>query len=255
MTDTVATPGTTVALVHGAFADSSGWAGVIHRLRAAGVRAQAISNPLRGIAGDAAYVASALGQIPGPVLAVGHSYGGAIITNAAARSGNVTGLVYVAAFAPDEGEKLLEVENGSTDSVLNTALVETQYPTGQGSETVGEFSIDPAKFHSVFAADLSEEQAADMAATQRPVSALGFVEPNGTPAWRTLPSWAVVATGDKAAGADVVRSMAQRAGAAITEADGSHVIFISRPDVVADVILQALDSLSRGATERTPAGV
>jgi pimeloyl-ACP methyl ester carboxylesterase len=257
MTDADITPAPTptVALVHGAFADSSGWAGVIDRLRAAGVPAHAVSNPLRGITADTAYVASALAQIPGPVLAVGHSYGGAIITNAAARAGNVVGLVYVSAFAPDEGEKLLEIENGSTDSVLNTALVERQYPTGQGAETVGEFSIDPAKFHSVFAADLPEEQAADMAATQRPVSALGFVEPNGAPAWQTLPSWAVVSTGDKAAGTDVVRSMAQRAGAAITEADGSHVLFVSRPQVVADVILQALDALSRGAVTPTPAGV
>ena len=251
MPDATAAP--TVALVHGAFADSSGWTGVIHRLRAAGVTAVAISNPLRGISEDAAYVASALAQIPGPVLAVGHSYGGAIITNAALRAGNVVGLVYVAAFAPDEGEKLLEVENGSTDSVLNTALVERQYPSGDA--TVGEFSIDPAKFHSVFAADLSEEDAADMAALQRPVSALGFVEPNGAPAWASLPSWAVVATGDTAAGADVVRSMAERAGATITEAEGSHVIFISRPDVVADVVLQALRSVSGQASGGIAAAV
>jgi pimeloyl-ACP methyl ester carboxylesterase len=253
MTDaTTAVP--TVVLVHGAFADSSGWTGVIDRLRAAGVPAQAVSNPLRGITADTAYVATALAQIPGPVLAVGHSYGGAVITNAAVRAGNVVGLVYVSAFAPDEGEKLLEIENGSTDSVLNTALVERQYPTGQGTETVGEFSIDPAKFRSVFAADLPEEQAADMAATQRPVSALGFVEPNGPPAWKTLPSWAVVSTGDKAAGADVVRSMAQRAGATITEAEGSHVLFVARPQVVADVILQALEALSGAAPAVAAAG-
>jgi pimeloyl-ACP methyl ester carboxylesterase len=244
-----------VALVHGAFADSSGWAGVLHRLRAAGIPAQAISNPLRGISADAAYVASAIGQIPGPVLAVGHSYGGAVITNAAVRAGNVVGLVYVAAFAPDEAEVLLDVENGSTDSVLNTALVQRTYPTGQGEETVGEFSIDPAMFHSVFAADLSEELAADMAATQRPVSAVGFVEPSGPPAWKSLPSWAVVATGDRAAGSDVVRSMAQRAGATITEAEGSHVIFISQPQIVADVILQAVASLSPGAARSAPASV
>jgi pimeloyl-ACP methyl ester carboxylesterase len=248
-------PAPTVALVHGAFADNSGWAGVLHRLRAAGIPAQAVVNPLRGISADAAYVASAIGQIPGPVLAVGHSYGGAVITNAAVRAGNVVGLVYVAAFAPEEGEKLLDIENGSTDSVLNTALIERQYPTGQGSETVTEFSIDPAKFHSVFAADLPDEQAADMAATQRPVSAVGFVEPSGVPAWKSLPSWAVVATGDTAAGTDVVRSMAQRAGAVITEAEGSHVIFISQPQVVADVILQALESLSQGAAATAPATV
>jgi len=237
----------TVALVHGAFADSSGWNGVIRRLTAAGVHAQAVSNPLRGIAADSAYVASALAQLPGPVLAVGHSYGGAIITNAAVRAGNVVGLVYVAAFAPDEGEKLIEIENGSTDSVLNTALVERQYPTGQGTETATEFSIDPAKFHAAFASDVSPEEAALMAATQRPVSAFGFVEPNGPPAWKTLPCWAVVATGDKAAGSDVVRSMAQRAGMTITEIEGSHVAFITNPKAVADVILQALEAVSTTA--------
>jgi pimeloyl-ACP methyl ester carboxylesterase len=256
--DIVAATGPTVALVHGAFADSTGWTGVIERLTAAGVRAQAISNPLRGIAYDAAYVASALGQVPGPVLAVGHSYGGAILSNAAARSGNVVGLVYVAAFAPDEGEKLLEIENGSTDSVLNTALVELQYPTGQGSETATEFAISADKFHSVFAADLPEERAAVMAVTQRPASVLGFVEPNGAPAWKTLPCWAVVATGDRAAGSDVVRSMAQRAGMTITEVEGSHVIFISQPQAVVDVILGAIDTLSRAdatASGRTDAPV
>src|SRR4051794_1450510 len=120
----VATPGPTVALVHGAFADSSGWNGVVAGLRAAGVPVTAISNPLRGIAEDAAYVASALSQIAGPVLAVGHSYGGAIITNAALRAGNVVGLVYVAAFAPDEGEALQEIEADSKDSVLNSALTQ-----------------------------------------------------------------------------------------------------------------------------------
>jgi pimeloyl-ACP methyl ester carboxylesterase len=253
--NTVAPAGPTVVLVHGAFADSSGWNGVIERLTAAGVPVVAVPNPLRGITADAAYVASALAQVPGPVLAVGHSYGGAVLTNAAARAGNVVGLVYVAAFAPDEGEVLLDVENGSTDSVLNTALVERQYPTGQGSETLGEFSIDRAKFHDVFAADLPVEEAALMAATQRPVSALGFVEPNGAPAWRTLPSWAVVATGDRAAGTDVVRSMAERAGATITEVEGSHVIMISRPQAVADVVLQALDTLGRGAPDRTSAAI
>src|SRR3954454_16457444 len=245
----------TVALVHGAFADSSGWSGVVERLLAAGVPVRAVSNPLRGIAIDSAYVASALAQIRGPVLAVGHSYGGAIITNAAARAENVIGLVYVAAFAPDEGEKLLEVENGSTDSVLNTALVERQYPVGQGSETATEFSIDPAKFHDVFAADLPVEQTAVMPATQRPVSAFGFVEPNGTPAWRSLPSWAVVATGDHAAGSDVVRSMAQRAGATITEVEASHVVFISQPQAVTDVVLQALDTLGHGVADRAVAAV
>jgi pimeloyl-ACP methyl ester carboxylesterase len=242
----VAPTGPTVALVHGAFADSSSWNGVVAGLRAVGLPVTAISNPLRGIAEDAAYVASALAQIPGPVLAVGHSYGGAIITNAALRAGNVVGLVYVAAFAPDEGELLIDIENGSTDSVLNTALVQLHYPTG-GAEPGVEFAIAPDKFHDVFAADLPAEQAAVMAATQRPVSAVGFTEPNGAPAWKGLPSWAVVATGDHAAGSDVVRSMAQRAGATITEVEGSHVIMISQPQAVIAVIRQALETLAQGA--------
>jgi pimeloyl-ACP methyl ester carboxylesterase len=247
MTDTasVASSRPTVALVHGAFADSSGWNDVVEQLRAAGIAAQAISNPLRGITADAAYVASALRQIPGPVLAVGHSYGGAIITNAAPRAGNVVGLVYVAAFAPDEGEALADIEGDSKDSVLNSALLQLQYPTGQGTETAVEFVIDPARFHDAFAADLSEKQAAVMAATQRPVAAAGFTETNGTPGWKNLPSWAVVATGDKAAGSDVVRSMARRAGAAITEVEGSHVIMISQPQAVTDVIRQAIDAVTR----------
>jgi pimeloyl-ACP methyl ester carboxylesterase len=247
MTDTTAAAnsGPTVALVHGAFADSSGWNDVVGQLRAAGIAVQAISNPLRGIAEDTAYVASALQQIPGPVVAVGHSYGGAIITNAASRAGNVVGLVYVAAFAPDEGEILSDIEGDSKDSILNSALLPLQYPTGKGTETAVEFAIDPAKFHDAFAADLPPQQAAVMAATQRPVAAAAFTESNGSPAWKNLPSWAVVATGDRAAGSDVVRSMAQRAGATITEVEGSHVIMISQPQVVADVIRQAIDSLAR----------
>jgi pimeloyl-ACP methyl ester carboxylesterase len=230
----------TVVLVHGAFADGSSWTGVIERLQAEGVQATAPANPLRGISIDSAYIASLLEQIPGPVLAVGHSYGGAVITNAATNANNVVGLVYVAAFAPDEGETLGEVEGDSKDSVLSTAQVPLQYPTGEGQETAVEVAIDPEKLHDAFAADLTEKQSAILAATQRPVSELAFSEPNGEPAWKKLPSWAVVASGDKAAGTDVVRSMAKRAGATITEVEGSHVIMISQPQAVTDVILTAV---------------
>lgn len=228
----------TVALVHGAFADSSSWNGVIERLHAKGYNVVAVVNPLRGIADDSAYVRSVFSQISGPVLAVGHSYGGAVITNASTDVSNVVGLVFVAAFAPDEGEKLGEVEAGSKDSVLNSALVPHQYPTGSGTAT--EFSIDPAKTHDAFAGDLSENEAEMIATIQRPVSELAFGEPTGKPAWKTLPSWAVVATGDKAAGADVVRAQAERAGADITEVAGSHVIMISQPQAVVDVIEAAI---------------
>ena len=184
-------------------------------------------------------------QIPGPVIAVGHSYGGAVITNAASGANNVVELVYVAAFAPDEGERLGEIEDDSRDSVLNTTLMPLNYPTGEGNETAVEFAIDPEKFHDAFAADLPEEQTAVMAATQRPVAESAFSEPNGEPAWKKVPSWAVVATGDKAAGTDVVRSMAERAGATITEAEGSHVIMVSKPQVVAEAILTAVAAAHR----------
>jgi pimeloyl-ACP methyl ester carboxylesterase len=224
--------------VHGAFADSSSWTGVLERLQANNVQVVAAANPLRGISIDSAYVASVFDQIEGPVLAVGHSYGGAVISNAATGARNVVGLVFVAAFAPDEGERLGEVTGTSKDSVLNSALVPHQYPTGNGTAT--EFSIDPAKARDAFAADLSDKQAAIIGTIQRPVSELAFSEPSGVPAWKTLPSWAVVATRDRAAGTDVVRSHAERAGAAITEVDGSHVIMISKPEVVAEVIQSAI---------------
>src|SRR5918997_3460678 len=222
----------TVVLVHGAFADGSSWNNVIERLQPEGVQVTAASNPLRGISIDSAYIASYLDQIPGPVLAVGHSYGGAVITNAATNANNVVGLVYVAAFAPDEDETLLDIENNTRDSVLLQALDALQYPTGQGEETAVEFAIKPENIHDAFAADLPPEQTALMAATQRPFAELGFSEPSGVPAWRNLPSWAVVPTGDKAAGSDVVRPMGERAGATITEVEGaSHVPMMSRPEV------------------------
>jgi pimeloyl-ACP methyl ester carboxylesterase len=236
----------TVVLVHGAFADASSWNGVVERLQAKGVQVTAPPNPLRGIAIDSAYIAGVLEQTPGPVVAVGHSYGGAVITNAAVQAKNVVGLVYVAAFAPDEGELLGEAEAGSKDSVLNSALVPLHYPSG--GEQATEFAIDPAKFHDAFAADLPEEETAVMAATQRPVAELAFSEPTGTPAWKNLPSWAVVATGDQAAGTDVIRSMAERAGSTITEVEASHVVMVSQPQAVTDVILDALAATSEGTT-------
>lgn len=230
----------TVVLVHGAFADAGGWNGVIERLQADGFKVVAPPNPLRGISIDSAYIASMFNQIPGPILAVGHSYGGAVITNAASKAPNVIGLVVVAGFMPDEGEAIQSIEQGSTDSVLNSALMTYTYPTGQDGKTEVELAINPARFHDAFAADLPVKLAAVLAAGQRPVSQLGFSEPTTDPAWKKLPTWAVVATGDKAAGSDVTRRMAERAGATITEVEGSHVIMISQPQAVTDVILKAV---------------
>jgi len=238
----------TVVLVHGAFADASSWNGVIERLLAKGIRVTAPANPLRGIAGDSAYIAAVIEQIDGPVVAVGHSYGGAVITNAATDAKNVVGLVYVAAFAPEERETLGAAQAESKDSILNAALVPRQYPMADGGSAT-EFSIDPAKARGAFAGDLSDAQAALIAVTQRPVAESAFSEPNGPPAWRHLPSWAVVANADKAAGTDLVRSMAERAGAKITEVEGSHVIMVSQPEAVTNVILEAV-----AAVAAVPAG-
>jgi pimeloyl-ACP methyl ester carboxylesterase len=234
---------TTVVLVHGAFADAGSWAPVTERLVAAGIPVMAIVNPLRGVQHDAAYVASVINQVPGPVLAVGHSYGGMIITNAVPQTDNVVGLVYVAAFAPDEGETLASIVGRSTDSVLTTAVLEKQFPSGDG-QTAVELIIDPARFREVFTADLSQLDSEVYGLSQRPIAASALGDKTGHPAWKDHPVWAAVGTGDKAAGADVVRSMAQRAGADITEIEGSHVIMISQPDAVTDVILRALKNVS-----------
>src|SRR5918994_3428210 len=162
----------TVVLVHGAFADASSWYEVITRLQAEGLQVTAPANPLRGIAIDSAYIGSLLEQIPGPVLVVAHSYGGAVITNAATNANNVVGLVYVAAFVPDEGETLADIASNSKDSVVTPALRPLQYPTGEGAETAVEFRIDPAGFPDVFFAGLPPEQTPFIAATQRPPSEL-----------------------------------------------------------------------------------
>jgi pimeloyl-ACP methyl ester carboxylesterase len=230
----------TVILVHGAFADASSWNGVIERLQAKGIQVKAPANPLRGISIDSAYIAGVLDETPGPVVAIGHSYGGAVISNAAKQAKNVVGLVYVAAFSPEDGESLGEATGSSKDAVLNDALVPLHYPLGNGGEPAVEFAIDPAKFRDAFAADLPVEETAVMAATQRPVAELAFSEQNGAPAWKDLPSWAVIATADKAAGTDITRSMAERAGATITEVDASHVVMVSQPQAVTDVILDAV---------------
>ena len=153
----------TVVLVHGAFADGSSWGKVAERLLAKGVPVTVPANPLRGISSDAAYIASVLDQVPGPVLVVGHSYGGAVITNAATEAKNAVGLVYVAAFAPDEGEILGAAAADSKDSVLNSALVPRTYPTGDGGSAT-EFYIDPAKARDAFASDRSDAEPASCSA-------------------------------------------------------------------------------------------
>jgi pimeloyl-ACP methyl ester carboxylesterase len=234
----------TVVLVHGAFADASNWAGVIPILQTAGFGVLAPPNPLRGINHDAAYIANVVSQIPGPVLLVGHSYGGAVITNAGNRADNVRGLVYVAAFLPDEGETLQNLAAQATDSKVGPALRPTHYPTDSASAPANEYIIDPASFHEVFCADLPAEQAAILAVSQRPLAEVSFGEMTQNPAWRTLPSWAIISPSDFVIGPSGERSMAERAAAAITEVEASHAMMISQPQAVADVILTAVAAVA-----------
>jgi pimeloyl-ACP methyl ester carboxylesterase len=232
----------TIVLVHGGFADASCWNGVIDRLQRAGYPVLAPANPLRSLGYDATYIANVVNQIEGPVLLVGHSYGGAVITNAAAQAPNVVGLVYIAAFIPEVGESLMDIVATSADSLIGPAVRPATYPTGNGTETAPELTIDPARFHEVFAHDLPVETAAVMAVAQRPFAAASFSDKTGAAAWKTLPSWALVAVGDKAIGTSGLRAMAQRAGAQTVEVAGSHVVMITQPDATTDLILTAARS-------------
>jgi pimeloyl-ACP methyl ester carboxylesterase len=222
----------TILLIHGAFADASSWRRLHHELAGDGLTIKAPPNPLRGISGgDAEYTQSVITQIDGPVLLVGHSYGGAVIT-AAGVADNVVGLVYVAAFAPDEGEDLQSLQSKFPAPLAGPYITPSPLPDG-GTE----FTIDPSGFHEVFAADLPADEAAFMAISQRPLSGAAFGEPAPTPAWRSKPSWAVLPTADGAIHPDVHRFSYNRIGASVTKVDGaSHVVMLSRPEVVADVI-------------------
>ncbi len=233
----------TVVLVHGAFADGSSWAEVIDRLRARGVEALAVGNPLRGLAHDGDYVASVAGQVDGPVVLVGHSYGGPVITHAATRTPNAKALVFVASFGVDKGQSALSSVEGFPPVELNTSLVPQRFPDGEGSDT--EFTIRRDAFPSVFAADLPDEVTATAAVSQRPIAARALAEPLAVePAWKSLPSWFVVATADNAINPDSQRAAAGRLGATTVEVEASHAVALSRPTEVADQILAAVTAVS-----------
>src|SRR4051812_7934606 len=192
---TSATP--TVVLVHGAFADASGWSGVIDRLEDRGYPVLAPANPLRGVAADAAYLRSFLATVPGPIVLVGHSYGGMVITNAATGNPNVKALVYVAAFAPDAGDTVQSLGTLGTGGMLGRpgALTIRPFPAADGSEALEAYiALDP--FRAIFAADLPRKQARAMALSQRPAALQTLGEPSGPPAWKTIPAWYLVAGRD-----------------------------------------------------------
>lgn len=225
----------TVVLVHGAFADASGWAGVDAELADDDVDVIAPPNLLRGVASDAAYIGATLDQVDGPVVLVGHSYGGAVITTAGLHD-KVAALVYVAGYAPDEGESLGQLQGRFPDSPLAEHLRFAPVPGG-GTDV----SVDPASFPHIFAADVPLETTGFLARSQRPLSAAVFEEPTGTPAWRSKPSWGIVAAADTTINPDVERFGYERAGMTVTEVEGaSHAVFISQPAAVAAVIREAV---------------
>jgi pimeloyl-ACP methyl ester carboxylesterase len=210
------------------------------------VNVTAPPNQLRGIPTDAAYLTNFVNQVGGPTVLVGHSYGGALITQSGTDARDVLGLVYVAAFAPEADEKLADINARYPDVPLAAAQRPLTYPTGDGRSGTEVF-IDHASFQDAFCADVPVARARVMALTQRPVAVDAFTSVvTGTPAWRSLPSWAIVATADHAIHPDAEHDMAKRAGAEVVELDASHAVAVSRPERVAEVILQAVNG-SRSA--------
>jgi pimeloyl-ACP methyl ester carboxylesterase len=230
----------TVVLVHGAFADATGWSGVIKRLQADGYPVIAPANPLRSLSSDSAYIASVLKQTPGPLVVVGHSYGGAVITNAAAGNPNVKALVYIDAFIPDVGEPTLSL--AGKGSLLATAVEYKAFPPF-GKNDVDVY-IKKDMFREAFCADVSAKTAALMWAAQRPAAAASGAEPTTAAAWKTVPSWALIGRQDRAITPDALRFMAKRAGSTIQEIDASHVSMISHPDVATALIEKAAKATS-----------
>ncbi|RZT79257.1 pimeloyl-ACP methyl ester carboxylesterase [Micromonospora violae] len=234
-------PQPTLVLVHGAFAESASWNGVLERLGAA-YNSVAVANPLRSVAGDAAYLRDVVRGIGGPVVLVGHSYGGMVITQAAAGDTSVRALVYVNAFAPDTGESALALSGKFPGSTLADTLV--QYPVSTGGN---EVAIGQAQYHSQFCADASDTMAALMARTQRPITEQGLGDTlTGDPAWRSLPSWFVFGDADKNIPVEAHRFMAERANPRGQReiAGGSHAMAVAKPSEVAETIIEAVRGVS-----------
>lgn len=228
----------TIVLVHGAFADSSGWSSVTRRLLKDGYPVVAFSNPLRGPQADGEYLRQFLSTIPGPVVLVGHSYGGAVITNGATGNPNVKSLVYIAAYALAQGESVSAAnELGGGHTEVTNHLLLRPYPGASPGD--GDAYIDPAWFHQLFAQDLPRRTTDVMAATQRPGALAALVTPSGAPAWNTIPSWYLVANQDRIIPPEAERAMAARAKAKTVSINSSHVAMQSHPGFVVDLIKAA----------------
>jgi pimeloyl-ACP methyl ester carboxylesterase len=235
----------TIVLVHGAFAESASWDRVVRELEGAGHDVIAAANPLRGLTADAQSVSDLVRTIDGPVMLVGHSYGGAVITNVDPDAGQITGLVYVAAFAPEPGESANSLAQRFPGSTLGDAL--RPVPRSDGTT---DLYIAREIFHEQFAADVPAPEAARMAATQRPVTLEALQEPSGErPLWKELPSWYLVGGQDRNIPAELQHFMAHRAGALRTVElpTASHAVAVSHPDATARLILEAAAPLRAAA--------
>ena len=227
----------TIVLVHGAFGDASSWRGVFDLLDGGEYSLLAAALPLRGVAADVAYLEAVIDQLDGPVILVGHSYAGCVIT-AAGASDKVAALVYVAAFMPDAGESITDLQARFPSLAMGNFLQPRPLPDGSV-----ELSVDPDRFQNVFCADVPDDVAAFMAHAQRPLVATAFEEPAAAAAWRTKPSWGVFGTGDRPIAPELHRFSNGRAGSTVTEIEGaSHFAMVSKPEVVAGVIRDAVKS-------------
>jgi pimeloyl-ACP methyl ester carboxylesterase len=231
-------PPPTIVLVHGAWDRPAGWNGVAWRLRDAGYPVVVPDNPLRTVWGDAAAISRVLHGVSGPIVLVGHSYGGFVITNAALYNPRVRALVYIAAFAPDQGETALGLLARSPGSLVPAALVPVPF-VGPGGKVGVNTTINPLLFSTVFAQDVPSREARVMAATQHPATLASGAGKSGTPAWRTIPSWYMVARNDRTIPPAAERFMAKRAGATTVEIASSHAAHVAHPAEVASLIVTA----------------
>lgn len=219
-----------IVLVHGAWADGSCWQEVIPILQKSGYKVVAAQLPLANFAEDVAFAKRVIENQKGLVVVVGHSYGGAIITEAAAKNAKVKALVFIAAFSPDVGESLKSLQEGFAKMPMGEAIVPT---------AAGFLYLDPAKFHSVMAHDLPESQAAVLAAVQKPLFGASFVNPIKDVAWKTIPSWFLISTADRSIDPNQQRFGAKRMGAQVIEVNASHLPMLSQPKAVAEIIAAA----------------
>jgi pimeloyl-ACP methyl ester carboxylesterase len=234
----------TVVLVHGAWADASSWSGVISRLNRAGLTSVAVANPLRSLSGDSAYLRRYLDTIDGPIVLVGHSYGAAVITNAATGDPDVKALVYVNGSVPDEGLSVASLAGpDSALSVPDPTTVFDFVPATLPPDASSDVYLKRSTFTNAFATGLRHDQASVLAATQRPITLGALNEPSGPPAWRTIPSWYLIGTQDRVIPASAQKAMADRAGSTISWFRAGHLGLVTQPKAVANVIVRAAASL------------